>query len=551
MSDVIVRDNALVIKVSKGKEWGKDLEVVRSLPGRIFNKEKGVWIAPLRFSSIQMMRDAGFRLDLPHNVIETIPEEKRLQIDTILRDLREYQKDGVIFVDQHKGKALIGDEMGLGKTIQAIGYYLLHPELRPVLVICPASLKYNWRKEIKKWTGEKVLIIEGQIPTKLLKPAWYIINYDILVNKAVRDKKGRIRKIFGWWEMLVEKKFKGIIADEVQYIANPATMRTKGFLKIAKKVKKSAIFLSGTPIRNRPKEFFTVLNLLAPDEFPNRWKFQKRYCDPKHNQYGWTFNGASNLEELHFKLANVMIRRLKKDVLKELPPKQYSLIPMLLDKVNVKAYNQASYDFYEWVQNLKSIKANDKHLAHLKQLAFLAKRNSIIQWIDEFLETGEKLVVFAYHRNAIDDIIAHFSKVAAKIDGGVTVKKRQAIVDKFQTSDKLRLIVGQIQAGGVGWTMTAASSVAFVEVASPIPTDYLQAEDRVHRLTQEASSVNIYYLIGEGTIEEDAVATLFEKYAIISQLLDGKEEKLFQQMGDVTGEIIERFTKRMGGKTKC
>jgi SWI/SNF-related matrix-associated actin-dependent regulator 1 of chromatin subfamily A len=217
---------------------------------------------------------------------------------------------------------LLADEMGLGKSIQSLSYLGIHKELRPALVICPASLKINWQREIKKWLNEESYILTGRKSTVIPDYPFYIINYDILASEIYVGKKKKL-KDDSWIFKLGGLKLKMIIGDEIQAIANNKSIRTRGFVTLRKINKETKfIALSGTPIKNRPSEFFVVLNSLAPTIFPNRWKYLNEFCDPTHNGFGWQFNGASNIEKLNKLIQPIMLRRLKKDVLKDLPLKR-------------------------------------------------------------------------------------------------------------------------------------------------------------------------------------------------------------------------------------
>lgn len=415
-----------------------------------------------------------------------------------------------------------------GKTVQAIGYAKLHEDLRPILVVCPASVKINWQREIIKWAHEEPEIVYGITPYSLNKDAkWFIINYDIIKD---------------WEEHLQTIGIKAIVIDEAQFISNNSALRTKAIKSLRKSYKSiPLICLSGTPIRNRPSEFFTILNLIAPNVFPNRWKYLNRYCAPYNNGFGWVFNGASNVEELHEMIEPYMIRRQKADVLKDLPAKMKTIVPLALQEVDMKNYRDAEGEFREWLENNKTtIIQEQEQLEKLKQLAYLAKRNSMLKWIDDFLSTGEKLVVMAYHTMAIDDIFSKFRNVAVRLDGKTSQSDRQVAIDRFQNDPSVKLFVGQIQAAGVGITLTAASSLAFAEFTFT-PADHLQAEDRIHRIGQSAEMVNIYYLVGVSTVDEKMAKMIDHKNNVVSKIVDGKENKEFFGQENIMEDLIKSY----------
>lgn len=408
-----------------------------------------------------------------------------------------------------------------GKTIQAIGYYALHSERRPVLVVVPASLKGNWEKEINKCLpDEPVQIISGRsLMDYYIINGFIIINYDIISHHL-----SALEKI----------PFKGIIIDECHYIKNQKAERTKATKFLAKKIE-DVLALSGTPITNKPLEFFTILNILQPIVFKSWWNYVTRYCGAKRGYWGLELGGATNTEELYNKLINtVMLRRLKKDVLKDLPDKTRTIIPMRIK--NSKEYKEILADFINWSgsytgnQKLGMVK-----IQKLQQVAAIGKMESVFEWVDNMLETGEKLVIFATHHKTIDMLMKRYKDKTVKIDGRTSTAPnvRSDIVNEFQTNENIRLFVGSIKAAGVGLTLTVSSNVAFIEYPW-VPSDVLQAEDRCHRIGQK-NAVNVWHLVSEDTVEELLLNVLNEKAEILGQVLDGKavgEESVFKSLLD-------------------
>lgn len=525
----------LQFSMSDTDEFYEVLRQVKALMGREYLPDIRRWNVPPVQDNIDALDGMGFQFDATacHFLEEGEPEEPEWDMsvkvdETQLEKFYPFQIEGVKFLEARKGNGIIGDDMGLGKTAQALGYLKLHPEIRPTLIVCPATLKLNWRREIRLWMdrGERVDILYGMKELEGLSrnPNIMIINYDIL--KA-------------WLWKLLGLKIKVIIGDECQQISN-RTHRTSAFVELAEDIP-HRIFLSGTPIRNKPAEFFTVLNLVNPIIFPNRWKYLHRFCDPEHDGYSWVFNGITNEKELRYKIRPLMIRREKKEVLKDLPEKVKIVIPLEPSKVEMEAYENANREFREWVKTCskKSEKLEIKNeIEHLKQLAYLAKRNQVIQWIKDYLVTGEKLLVFAYHKKAIKDLYSQFSGCAVILTGETPLPERQRNIDSFQTDDKVRLFIGQIQAAGIGINLTAASAAAFVEFAWS-PADHEQASDRLHRIGQEAETVFAYYLIANGTIENDIVDLLQRKQKVTSYVLDGKEKEFLDQ--SLLDSLIDGF----------
>jgi len=422
--------------------------------------------------------------------------------------LYPYQIDGVRFLEAVHGRGILGDEMGLGKTPQVCSWLKLHPEMRPALIIAPASIQLNWIQELKKWAD-----IDAELWTKRTDSDVCILSYDLLRTR-IKD--------------LVDIQWKAIITDECQYLMNRGTQRWKAFFQIANT--ETRIAVSGTPIKSRTSEFFSILNWVHPGLFPNLADYHREYCTAKPGWSGMEFKGSKNMEQLNRKLKPVMVRRKKVDVLPQLPPKRKNIVSLSLEDTLAADYWHEDDAFMEWVEENKTkILQAKSHLAVLAHKAYLAKRNSLIDWIDNFLDsTEEKLVLFAYHRKVIEDLQNIYGDTMVTITGDTSSTARQEAKDAFQAEGGPRIFLGQILAASTGITLTRASNVAFVQMWWN-PSDMEQAEDRVHRISQEADSVNVWYLTAAGTIEDDQAYALQEKQCIVSKVLDGEEQDFFQE----------------------
>jgi len=502
-----------------------DLDRVRTLPGRQYHSEGKFWACPLSIDAVEMLLDWKFTVDPP---LLSFLQKSKVHVDDIESitvpglkgKLYPFQQKGVGFLEAKRGRALIADEMGLGKTIQALAWLQLHPELRPVIIVVPASLKLNWEKEINDWMTSmyNVQILSGTTPTPFGTSILnHFHNHIIIINYDI---------IFAWITEIKRLKPQVMILDEVHYTKNNQAKRTKAVKKLGKFIP-HVIGLSGTPIVNRPIEIYNAVNIIDRTIFPSQWDYTEKYCARKYNGFGYDVSGASNTEELNYKLTNtIMLRRLKKDVLPDLPDKVYSYIPIELD--NVEDYNFAETNFISFVRQYKGKEAavrasNAQALAEiegLKQLAVKGKLKQCINWIRDFLESDEKLVVFATHKFVIEELMKAFPKITVKVDGSVTGKNRQLAVDSFQKLSTVRLFVGNIKAAGVGITLTAASNVAFIEMGWS-SGEHSQAEDRCHRIGQQ-NSVNIYYLLAANTIEEKIMRLVNKKAKILDQVLNGE-----------------------------
>jgi len=544
--DVFFDEERLNVRLNK-KIYKQVLNIAKEAAYFEYAHEIGIMSLPPTKRIARLLFEMGLRFDNTAKIfIDSISSKKESNgIDFSLLEpleLRKYQKQGVSWMINYRINFIFGDEMGLGKTIQ-IASYLFYKQTYPVLIVCPASLKLNWEREINLWTKKKCLILEGLDPYPiegLLKEfPVVIINYDILGRKdklEVKEEEGRIRKAKknnipyrkkvihpkGWVDTLKRIQWQDIICDECQFIGELETARTIAIFDVCKNIRKARrIFMSGTPYEAATRQFFPVLHLTDPKIFNNKWRFQMQYCDPVKTRYGWEFNGLSNGEELHNLISRIMLRRLKKDVLKELPAKIKSIILMKPNIYALKRYNSNEIALLDRMN-----KNEQKTYQELKYLACLVKIDSCIQWIKEFLEVNNKLVVIVYRRDIYHKLMDIFKNICVGFNGEVPSNKRQAIVDRFQNDKKIKLAVMQIKSGGNGITLTAANAIAFVELGDTA-SQHEQAEDRIHRIGQEAEKVIAYYLIAQGTVEDDIIERLRLNYSNQKQVLDGEKNTDF------------------------
>jgi SWI/SNF-related matrix-associated actin-dependent regulator 1 of chromatin subfamily A len=419
----------------------------------------------------------------------SIPVPKNLQY-------MPFQEEGIEFARERKS-VLIADAPGLGKTIQAIGYLNCHWEVEKVLVVCPATMKNVWARELDKW------LISPCVEVK-------IINYDILQKLDMKAS----------WD--------AVIFDEIHYCKSRTAKRSKLGRAIKAKVK---IGLSGTPLLNRPVEIWHILHMLDPGQWPmdSYNRFVVRYCNAHQGRFGWDVTGASHLDELREKLKPLMIRRLKEDVLKDLPAKRYQIIELptaglgkdLIEKLRVAKEKIAEIEetYKHDVQKLRSkVSAEWMEMAALRHEAGRAKVPMAVDVITDAVESGEKVVVFAHHRDVIEALqvaLRGFNPVV--LHGGTPQHLRTEAVDRFQGKDHVKVFIGQIQAAGVGITLTASSHVIFVEI-DWTPGIMEQAADRVHRIGQK-ESVLIQHLVLEGSLDAHMAKGLVRKQSVIDKAL--------------------------------
>lgn len=538
------------------------LAIVKTIPGRRWNADLKAWLAPISMDAVEILTADGFelgeKLQVWYNKMNVEVSDGEIEVPGMKLDLYPFQKAGVNFIEQMGGNAIVGDQMGLGKTAQALAYLQLHPELRPAIVVCPATVKHHWVNSIKEWMQPEDVIEVNGYPTgeddpyeinhhqisqadRLSAGPIIVINYDIIPNKQEKYDTGDIdpqtRKPIikkkdipnsGWIGALKRISAQCLILDECHKIKNSKALRTKALVDLGKKIP-SVIGLSGTPIVNKPVEFYNIIDLCKPGLFPSWWAYAQEYCGAFNDGFGWNFDGSSNIEKLHEILTkHVMVRRLKKDVLKDLPEKQRTVIP--LDITNKAEYNRAASDIVGWIRANVGEDAAEKakeaealvEFEKLKQLAVKGKVKAALKWIEDFVESGEKLVVFCTHTSMVKNLEKKFGKEAVSIYGGTSHKKRAEAVDRFQTDPEVKVFIGNVNAAGVGITLTAASNTCFLELPWT-PGELTQAEDRIHRIGQTADSVNIWYLMAHETVEEEIAELLDEKQKVLDAVLDGKK----------------------------
>ena len=429
-----------------------------------------------------------------------------------------YQKAGVAFASA-RPDALIGDQMGLGKTLQAIGVINADPSITSILIIAPASLKINWLRECKRFLARQLTIgiANGAFPESNI----VITNYEMVgKQRSAIDARQ--------WDLL--------ICDESHYLKNDKAQRTANVLgrwhkepakRIAPIAARRRLALTGTPILNRPKELWTICQAFDPRGLGANWRtFHTRYCAGYQDEYGWQIDGASHLDELNSKLRSAfMVRRLKEDVLTELPAKRRQIIALEPQTRELRALLAREQELLGADYETAAAKLVDNggvdftELSEVRHQIALAKVPQCVEHIRETLESVQKIVVFCHHRDVANALFSAFLDVGAvKATGDMALTDRQASVDRFQADDDCRVFVGSIKAAGVGITLTAASTVIFTE-PDWTPGWVNQAEDRCHRIGQR-NSVLVQHIVLDGSLDAWMVQMLVDKQAIADAALD-------------------------------
>jgi SWI/SNF-related matrix-associated actin-dependent regulator 1 of chromatin subfamily A len=448
---------------------------------------------------------------MPKSALLKDNEVKNISIDYgkyTHRPPMEHQKEAIEKLVRNK-KFILADDMGLGKTTSTI-IAALETGAKKVLIVCPASLKINWQREIANYSDRTVYIAEGKKFSD--EHDFVIVNYDILKNfHDTKDKeKSEIMKI----------NFDLVIMDEAHMISNPQAQRTKIANDIASKSNRVWL-LSGTPMTSRPMNYYNLLNLVDSPVAMNWMAYAKRYCNGFQFSVGkrkvWNVTGASNLEELRERTSTHILRRLKEDVL-DLPEK--IITPVYL-RLKSKDYEELMGEYFNWYdqnpEESSSLTIQFSKLMKVRKVIAQEKINNTIELAENIIEQGKKVIIFTNFTDTLNQIYNHFGKSAVYLDGSCSKFHRQNAVDEFQTNDKIKVFVGNLKAAGVGITLTSAEAVIMNDL-SFVPAEHSQAEDRSHRIGQK-NSTSVYYPLFENSIEGAIYDILNRKKKIISTVM--------------------------------
>lgn len=430
----------------------------------------------------------------------------------LAQGLFPHQVEGLAFLLGRR-RAILADDMGLGKTRQSV-LAMTHAEPDgPWLVVCPASVKHNWQREIHMVLPEAAVHVVGPAPPP--EPGycgWVVINYDLLKRHS---------------GALLNHDWRGLVFDEAHYLKNHTSQRSKLATRLVNGTGGDPVVhaLTGTPLTNRPRDLFPLLQLVGHTLGRSFFAFSKRYCDAQRNDYGhWVSVGASNLEELAVQLHGVMLRRRKQDVL-DLPPKVRSWIHVDIPQKARDRLNDAVRAFLGDEMSAPERDARGRRrgigqLSSARRMLAAVKGKITQEYVQGIVDQGEKVLVFSAFSNPIARMVRHFGDAAVAITGETPVQHRQHLVDRFQQDDSVRVYVGQLHAGGTGVNLTAARQVVFNDL-DWVPSNHWQAEDRAYRIGQ-TGSVNVTYMVAGGTVEEFVRTVLDSKARIVDDLVEGR-----------------------------
>ncbi|HEX8976659.1 MAG TPA: DEAD/DEAH box helicase [Solirubrobacteraceae bacterium] len=458
---------------------------------------------------------------LAREALERLLDEHRAAADAVRRsrategepipglalggELAPFQWAGVRYALDAR-QTFLADEQGLGKTVEALAT-LEADGAFPAIVVCPASMKLTWEREAGRWLSHRsVAVISGRSPVPPSAEIT-ILNYEIVAAHR---------------ESLARRRPRAVVIDESHYCKNPRAKRTQAVRALAGAVPAGGLrlALTGTPVLNHADELIAQLRVISRlDEFGSGARFSQQ------------FRGPVSEERLHWHLRrHCFVRRLKSEVLPQLPAKRQVVVPVTLS--NREEYRLAERDVIEWLrtQPLELSELNARiaatlraqrlaQLGALQRLAGRGKLAAALAWIEDFLASGEPLVVFARHQEVQHAVARRFPD-ALHLFGDDSLGAREEAIAAFQRPEGPSLLVAATRVAGQGITLTRASNVAFLELEWT-PAMHDQAEDRCHRIGQR-DAVTAWYLLAAGTIDESMARLIQSKRAHVGAVTDGR-----------------------------
>lgn len=518
------------------------VRAVKQIPGVTWNKKTKSWVAPATSLRESIEWAEKFRITVDQSAYEHRDQVSERHDELIRKSrgtdaeievaglpLLPYQRAGVKYASEAK-RCFIADDMGLGKTIQAIATLEFLDNAYPAVVVCPPTLVLNWKKEYEKWLPTR------RVQTIANRKDFPVEEYDVLVVGYSNIKA---------WENQL-KSHRSIVFDESHYCKSPDAQRTKAAIAIAKSIPEdgAVLCLTGTPVTNKPAEYAPQLEILGKlKDFGGKWGFYRRYCAAFRDRFGqWNIDGHSNLDELNDRLrGNCYIRRTKDQVMSELPAVRHNKIVVDGSVAGLKEYRKAEEDIVAYLADRAAQIARDlgesprsaavrarmraernEHLVRigtLRKLAARAKMAAVTEWVENVIESGNKVVIAAHHREIVDELASKYGNL--KIQGGMKVDEVEVHKAKFQDLGVAEApsIVLSIQAAKTGHTLTAAQDVLFVELPWS-PADVDQTYSRCHRLGQKGS-VTATYILCAGTIDEHIYNVIERKRGVVGVAVDG------------------------------
>ncbi|KAJ8601749.1 hypothetical protein CTAYLR_006744 [Chrysophaeum taylorii] len=476
----------------------------------------------------------------------------------MLEKLMPFQREGVAFGERANGRLLIGDEMGLGKSAQAICLVLAYAGEFPALIVCPASLRYSWAHELEKWLPSmppgEVCVAKGRADVEAVsrkRCSFCIVTYSLFAKGSKVAEAAR------------KRAFRVVVVDESHYLRTRDSQRTQLLAPIMANAAR-LVLLSGTPALARPVELYPQLSALDDANknlFGTYSEFTKSYCNAHRGRFGWDVSGCSNADKLHALLSNVMVRRLKRNVLTQLPAKRRQMVVVEGTNAAAEAMKRlgdaraavaAAVGKKSWASEFRA-------LSEAWQLSGIAKVQSSAAYVVDLVSgSTSKLLVFAHHKAVVEGLHSELLRKeigTIRIDGATPPKERQRLVDQFQTNPDVRAGLLSVTAAGEGLTLTAADAVVFAELHWT-PGVMCQAEDRAHRIGL-THPINVHYLVVRDpalSLDSHLWTAIARKVATVGRTIDGEQDaSLDATETEFTKDLVGFFaaedlaTNRRGG----
>ncbi|KAM0735204.1 SWI/SNF-related matrix-associated actin-dependent regulator of chromatin subfamily A-like protein 1 [Formica fusca] len=466
----------------KSRTWNFHINDYDSLMEKLMHHEPNISVTRIPQTILQI-----FKKSLKSEQ-GNILKQDLTKIDKKLTDsLMPFQQDGICFGISKGGRCMIADDMGLGKTIQALGIAHYFQESWPLLIVVPSSVRYQWSEAIYQFLPSIPMHYVHHFANArdcIGDDKITITSYDLLVRAVDTFEKC----VFGF-----------VILDESHVLKSNKTARFQAAQRICAHAR-HVVLLTGTPALSRPIELHSQINLILP-RFIRYEDYGIRYCAGQRNIFGWDFTGSSNMQELQLLLkATCMIRRLKADVLNQLPSKIRQVI--ILDPVLIKSRKRMNEMSKKLQANITNLERQSTLLQYYTESSF-ARLKAVCNYVTTLFENKRKCLLYAHHKNILDAIcnVAESMKIKyIRIDGRTNPEQRKHQIDKFQERDDYLAAILSITAANAGVTLTAAHLVVFTELFWN-PGILCQAEDRVHRIGQN-DNVIIQYLVAKDTADD-------------------------------------------------
>ncbi|MBT6046620.1 MAG: DEAD/DEAH box helicase, partial [Candidatus Scalindua sp.] len=442
--------------------------------------------------------------DISQGVVDVSLSDKKVRVSKKYPDgLYQFQREGVDFIRQAKGRVILADEMGVGKTITSLAFMQMYAG--KTLVVSPASVIYKWEMECEKWTDRTVSVV-GTGKEEMQQTDVHVMSYGIMTAR---------------YDELATKPYDLLIFDESHYLLHYRSQRSRVARALIGISADKVLFLSGTPFLNRPAELFPLLNMLSPASYSSYFSFVRRYCGASYDEFdGWIkpADVVTNKEELLSRLSGILLRRTKRDVLKELPELTRTLVPVNI--TNRASYSNAINGVRKWRQEQETVSyaTTLTKLTAAAQAIGLGKVLSGVGLARDILNSEEKVVIFAHHKAVVSKIADMLSEYGVlTIVGDVSNKQRQKnVVEFLKSGNGIRVMVIST-AGAEGIDLYSASNIIFIE-RSWTPAKEEQAESRCHRIGQ-TNPVTAWYLVAKDTYDEKMADTVDRKRKVFGEVI--------------------------------